>query len=76
MHLRREIEKKKVEVGGTTMTAEERNIAMKEREKIEERKKTEKKKKGFDMFAEGDQVADDTDVSSHGIYCSCMHVAT
>lgn len=60
----REIEKKKVELGGTTMTAEERNIAMKEREQHEERKKSDKKKKGFDMFAEGDQVANDTDSPS------------
>ena len=45
------------------MTAEERSLAMKEKEKIEERKKAEKKKKGFDMFADGDQIVDETDVS-------------
>ena len=49
------------------MTAEERCLAMKEREKNEERKKADKKKKGFDMFAEGEQQADDTDVS-----CCCF----
>ena len=45
------------------MTAEERSLAMKEKEKNEERKKADKKKKGFDMFADGDQILDETDVS-------------
>ena len=46
------------------MTAEERSQAMKEKEKNEERKKADKKKKGFDMFADGDQVLDETNVSA------------
>lgn len=46
------------------MTAEERSLAMKEKEKNEERKKADKKKKGFDMFADGDQILDETDSPS------------